>query len=734
MLRRALVVVVTGVGMAACTPTGTSSVSSGTMALSADSANLYVIEADQNQVYVFDADTYAQLATVPVGKAPARITVASDETIYVSNRGERSVSVIARSYGSWAEAARIPVGVEPVGLAVTKDAKTLLVVNSAMTTDTDNGSLMAIDTASRQVIWETPVGHEPRAVGILADGTALVPMYFDGYAARVNVKTGAVVRSRDSLLNNDTIDTNPSAGAALGSPLSSGYTPTSLSDVAVTPDGQRAFIPGQWARIAPIQRPPSSGGYYSLGGPCGYGAVVAAGLITIDTNANSAKSSIDDLSSCSSSAGINGDPNAARPPSAIPSVLTTGTAVGVATNAANSKEVAGPVTAIVDNSGKYVYVAAQQSGNVVAMTAYSSANQPVNFGSGVVAYGDLNGGDGALAAGIGTTPGPSGLALHKDNRRLFVHNALDHTFAILTCDNCAATGSFTVQQTISYTKPTLPPDAEQGRRFFYTANNADLTAGGSPVACASCHLEGRTDGHPWGFPKGLSVTPVLVGRNFTNTLPWHWDGSFTDQETFFVHTITQRMGGDDAQGVPVHNQIVSWLDQYALVQDNPFKQDAKGTSLAPSASALRGQALFTTADANQYWPIGSATPNPNFNRACGSCHNPATSFALQANSIPAVIASSASYSSATPTVVNVGTVGSVSDPTSYTIEGQTLAEERPGFDVPSLLSVGRSGPYMHDARYPTLDSRLHDDNVAHGNPARFTEQQKQDLKAYLLTL
>jgi YVTN family beta-propeller protein len=729
-MRKVLALVVTALGVVACTPNAElSAVSSGTLALSADSANLYVLEADQNKVYVFDANSYTQLATVAVGKNPARIVVASDETIYVSNRGERTVSVITRNGSSWTEAARIPVGVEPVGLAVTKDAKTLLVVNSTMLTDLTTGSLMAIDTASRSVIWETPVGHEPRAVGILSGDKALVPLYFDGTADLVDIKTGNITRQSDPLHNNDTIDSEVAAGTTAGLTAStSGYLPTGLSDVAVTADGTRAFIPGQWARVAPIQRPPSSGGYYSLGGPCSYGAVVAPGLLTYDAAAWSAHDTLDDLSSCS---GPNAQVVANYPPTAIPPDLVVGSATAVASSVATDpgKEVSGPVAAVVDSTGKYVYVANQQSGNVLVMTAYGQDQQPVNLGAGVVAYADLNTGD--LTQGEGGTPGPSGLALHKDGRRLFVHNAFDHDFVVLGCDNCTSTGTMTILQTIPYTTPTLPPEAEQGRKLFFTANNADITATGSPVACASCHLEGRTDGHPWGFPEGLSTTPVLVGRNFTQTQPWDWSGSFTDlglvgidQTSFFSDVITQRMGGSDQVGATVHNEIATWLSQYAPVQDNPFRYDASGNVLPLSASAQRGQALFNQVD---------ISAGLNNGRSCATCHNPSTNFAL-------------SYTVADSTIRDVGTDGSAgnaaygNDPTGYTVEGQkltpdpTLNSDVTGFDVPSLLSIGRSGPYMHDARYLTLDQRLHDGNTTHGNPGRFTESQKQDLEAYLLTL
>src|SRR5262245_15390060 len=91
--------------------------SAGSLALSRDDAFLYAVDSDNDVVAVVDTATNALVATVSVGRSPERVVVGPDDTLYVSNRGSRSVSVIRRGAGAWSEVFQIPVGVEPMGMA-----------------------------------------------------------------------------------------------------------------------------------------------------------------------------------------------------------------------------------------------------------------------------------------------------------------------------------------------------------------------------------------------------------------------------------------------------------------------------------------------------------------------------------------------------------------------------------------------------------------------------------------
>jgi YVTN family beta-propeller protein len=163
------------------------------VATSKDRVLQYSIVPSRDAVAVKDRKTGKKVAEVPVGRAPEQILVGPDDKVYVTNRGSRSVSVIAR--GAWKEAARLSVGVEPVGLAVSPDNKTLYVVNSASLESADAGTLTAVDLQSGEARWEIPVGEEPRRVEL--HGTTAEVVSRGGQKVKVDLqKSRSPRRSR----------------------------------------------------------------------------------------------------------------------------------------------------------------------------------------------------------------------------------------------------------------------------------------------------------------------------------------------------------------------------------------------------------------------------------------------------------------------------------------------------------------------------------------------------------
>src|SRR5205823_8027608 len=103
--------------------------SAGSLGNSRDDALLYAVDQDNETLTVVDTKTNAQVKTIKVGKMPERVAVGADDTIYVTNRGERSLSVIKR--GDWDSQQKVTdIGIEPVGVAVAGDNKTVYVVSA----------------------------------------------------------------------------------------------------------------------------------------------------------------------------------------------------------------------------------------------------------------------------------------------------------------------------------------------------------------------------------------------------------------------------------------------------------------------------------------------------------------------------------------------------------------------------------------------------------------------------
>ena len=190
----------------------------------------------------------------------------------------------------------------------------------------------------------------------------------------------------------------------------------------------------------------------------------------------------------------------------------------------------------------------------------------------------------------GLTSGADGIALTKDGRTAFVYNQFDHNIKRLGNSEGGPQSQVAVTSTIDLgLKDTLPAAAVLGRRAFFDAESKQMSNEMTHVSCATCHLEGRDDGHVWGFTGGKVQTPTLVGRKTDQTLPMHWKGEFNNFTEFMRHTINERMGGKFDTTTQDH--MLAWLGTQEL-PENPNKQATL------TESQLRGQALYAKAQCN----------------------------------------------------------------------------------------------------------------------------------------
>jgi len=178
-------------------------------------------------------------------------------------------------------------------------------------------------------------------------------------------------------------------------------------------------------------------------------------------------------------------------------------------------------------------------------------------------------------------------------------------------------------------------------------------------------------------------TPSLAGRKMIPTAPYHYDGEFSNIQTFLHDTLTLRMGGSGVSDV-VANQVLQFIDAQPAA-DNPHRTDT------PSAAVQRGAELFQT-------------------QGCSQCH----SGALYTDN----------------TFADVGTLR---------LDGENPDQPSKlpdGFNIPSLLGVARTAPYLHDGRARTLHDRLLRDlgTTRHGDLVGVTSAQVDDLVAFLKTL
>jgi YVTN family beta-propeller protein len=642
-----------------CQPPSTGAVarSSGSLALSSDDSLLYAVDRDNGTLNVIDTQTNLKRSELKVGAEPVRVLVGSDDTIYVANRGSRSVSVIRK--GETSVSQTLAVGVEPTGLALAHGGKTLLVTSSTALDTTETGLLTAFDTATLQPKWELKVGEEPRAVAVLNGDRALVTLFKTGVVVEVDLNAAKVT--------NADIGINQAANASAGGTNSFGSFSTfkarGLNDLVVTPDGSRAFTPVVWARQDAIsKRPNSSGGYYASGGPCNIGAVATAGIVTIDTT-GAATPKVDDLTACSSRGTTSANldfPTSALAPSD------------------GSFPVQGATVSTVDSSGAFVFVINRESKNLAVLPTGRRTGDDLRYESTGTSVRDT----------VDVGNGADGIALSANGHKAYVYNQFDHSVSVIgKCEQAGscgdkAVGQLYVQTTISgIASELLSNELALGRRLFYDATDTRMSSAQTVVACSTCHLEGREDGHVWQFPDGPRQTPALAGRHLLATAPYHWSGEFDSLPKFNTHTITERMGGSGLDDLTA-SHLDDYIDQLPL-PDNGLRTGS------PDVVA-RGRVAFEKA-------------------SCNTCH----AGALLTNN----------------TNAQVGTLDTaIANPDNGVVVTN-------GFNVPSLLGVGRSAPYLHDGSERTLEARVFADSSSqHGNLTTLSTAEKNDLVTYLKSL
>lgn len=130
---------------------------------------------------------------------------------------------------------------------------------------------------------------------------------------------------------------------------------------------------------------------------------------------------------------------------------------------------------------------------------------------------------------------------------------------------------------------------DTGHDLFHRSANAT-----NGLACASCHPEGREDGHVWRFTEIGARRTQTLGGHVLETAPFHWDGDMADMNEIMSEVFVHRMGGTE-QG-PRHSKVLqNWIGSL-----NAFPPS---TPTAPQTSIDHGKALFNDAKV-----------------ACASCH------------------------------------------------------------------------------------------------------------------
>jgi len=131
--------------------------------------------------------------------------------------------------------------------------------------------------------------------------------------------------------------------------------------------------------------------------------------------------------------------------------------------------------------------------------------------------------------------------------------------------------------------------ADSGHAIFH--GNPDAPT--ATISCASCHPEGRDDGHVWQFADvGERRTQSLEG-NVMDTAPFHWAGDMDEMSDLMSTVFVDRMRGLPQSPERV-DALTSWLREVPRVGPSDVRDDD---------AILRGKAVFESEKA-----------------ACSTCH------------------------------------------------------------------------------------------------------------------
>jgi cytochrome c553 len=324
---------------------------------------------------------------------------------------------------------------------------------------------------------------------------------------------------------------------------------------------------------------------------------------------------------------------------------------------------------------------------------------------------------GAAASGTIVDVGyaPQGLALSGDDRFLFVDASLSRELVVYDVREMRGILRPVARLRTVVDEP-LSPTLLRGKQLFNDSRDPRLTREGY-AACSHCHLDGESDRRIWDFTdrgEGLRNTISLLGRAGTGHGPLHWSANF-DEIQDFEHDIREHFGGtgllDDAAyraqerdhplggakaGVDEDlDALAAYVSSLTEFPDSPHRR-ADGSM---GEAAKRGRAIFESDEAG-----------------CAGCHR------------GAALTDSAFGPDGAPIVHDVGTLDATS--------GSRLGGPLEGIDTPTLRGIWNTAPYLHHGKARTLRDVLVDHNPddAHGRTSHLSDEQLDDLIAYLLAL
>ncbi|HEY0195080.1 MAG TPA: di-heme oxidoredictase family protein, partial [Kofleriaceae bacterium] len=296
---------------------------------------------------------------------------------------------------------------------------------------------------------------------------------------------------------------------------------------------------------------------------------------------------------------------------------------------------------------------------------------------------------------------PEGIAVAPDGKTAYLDQRNTGDVAVVAIEG----GRLRVEgATIPrLTTDPMPAQLRLGQHLFYSANSDEYPVTQNHwMACASCHLEGRSDAVTWKFVDGPRDTPSNAGGMLGTGFLFRTAERTAVQD--YWRTVNLEQGGsfDPATHADLLDALTAYVN-LAIPLPVPPATDP--------ALVAKGKAIFERRD------VG-----------CATCHRgPRLTDSGQGNA--------ALDLAGTVVLHDVGTcvtAGSWPDLAGQDVAGH--ARTACAFDTPSLSGVASSPPYLHDGSARTLRDVLERTRGKMGDISSLTAADEDALVEYLRSL
>jgi YVTN family beta-propeller protein len=215
---------------------------------------LWVVNQDNDSVSVFNTATNVRIAEIPVGIAPRSIAISPSGEIWVTNKQGASISVIDSDTLEVTRTIPLPFASQPFGIAASPTGEAFYVVLEGI------GRLLKIDPADDTIVDSLDVGPNPRHVSVTANGGLIYVSRFvtrplpGENTAVVQTTAGGdfvggeiVVVSGSSMAVQEIVILRHSDKPDFE--IQGRGIPNYLGAVAISPDGQSAWVPSKQDNI-----------------------------------------------------------------------------------------------------------------------------------------------------------------------------------------------------------------------------------------------------------------------------------------------------------------------------------------------------------------------------------------------------------------------------------------------------------------------------------------------------